>query len=349
MLKRIWMMAVFLTPLAWGQPAEDLEERLHFDLVKVEVGKELLPLVEGKPAPLLEEMRELRGQLEKERGFMLPGVRFRDSLSLKPKEYVISVREQEVARGELEPRMYLAAAKQPGLLKKLPGVAVDLDHVFFSKWIAPGLRDKAEKLGCFVLGPEELVGWKVRTSVLRHAAELFGRQEMLMALPEVLSATFSTDPAAQDRCLRVCRSLLAEGLPIRVKSVAELVLDKSLPRQDTDSLLEQARAELKVWISEEYAAPKSKSITVVALSPAWESRLRAALQQGPEGLVIAEAGALERALIEPLSKLKSGQVIYTPDDLRLALRRLSGRFPGLHVMAHSEVAPGYSVKKLQEL
>lgn len=344
-----------LTPLAWSQRADELEDLLKLDVVEVQVGKELVqPLVGGNPAPLLELMSEIRKELEKERGFMLPGVRFRDNLSLKPKEYVFYIRGQEVARGQVEPKLLLAASGNPASLKNIPGTPWEVKVAGLSaKWIAPSVKAKAEKAGCLVLSPHLYVGWHLKNSVISRGWQVFDRQEMMVLLPELLAGSFSTDLVAQDRCLAVCENLLRERLPLQVKSVAELVLDKSQPRQDADSLTEVARAKLKTWICEEVALPKSKTVAAIVLSPAWESKLRAALQWGPNGLTLRDSSQLEQELEKPLAAAISKSpdaVVCVADDLRLAVRRLSERqFSDCSVLARSEIASGYSMKKVQEI
>ncbi|MBN9419172.1 hypothetical protein ABS71_07850 [bacterium SCN 62-11] len=350
MLKHFLLAALLVSP-AWAQAPDELEELMHFDVIKVEIGKELLPLVSARPAPLIQEMSEVRKQLDEERRFVLPGVRFRDNTALKGKEFVIFLREQEVARGEVEPQMYLAAAKQPAILKNIPGRPMEPGSGFYARWIDPKLRDKAEKAGCFVLGPEELVGWKIRRAVVEHAGQVFGRQEMLVALPELLSGAMNSDLAAQDRCLRVCQNLLEERLPPQVKAVAELVLDKGQVRSDADSLTERARATLKNWICADLAAdPKSKSIVVATLNPALESKIREAASWGTDGLTIRDVAALGKELGTALSKSKGSEVLYVPDELRLAVHRLlTPEFSDWSVLGHSEVAAGYIVKKTHVL
>ncbi|MBX3169361.1 MAG: FHIPEP family type III secretion protein [Candidatus Eremiobacteraeota bacterium] len=345
----------FLIPLAWAQQADELEDRLKLEIVNVQVGPELVkPLVSGESAPLLKEMGDVRKQIEEERGFVLPGVRFHDNLSLKPKEWVIYLRGQEVARGQVEPKLLLAAARNPASLRGLPGLPREEKIAGrTAKWIAPAGRARAEKAGCIVLTPELYIGWYLKNAVISHAWQVFGRQEMLVLMPELLASTFNTDLAAQDRCLEVCENLLRERLPLRVKSVAELVLDKSQPRQDADSLTEVARGSIKTWICEEAALPDTKTIPAVVLSPAWEAKLRAAVHFGPDGLVIRDAFNLEQELEKPLSAALAKQpdaVLCVPDDLRLAVRRLSERqFSDFSVLAQSEIAAGYSAKKVQEI
>ncbi|MEQ8220778.1 MAG: diguanylate cyclase [Candidatus Eremiobacterota bacterium] len=71
-------------------------------LLEVQLGKGLIDLVDpSKNGPLLEAIPVIRKDIEKELGFILPGVRYRDNLSLKPLEYVIIVRDNIVARKEL--------------------------------------------------------------------------------------------------------------------------------------------------------------------------------------------------------------------------------------------------------
>lgn len=346
MLKRILWLAVFLTPLVWAQPAEEIEDRLKLEVITVMVGQGLVTsLVSGEPAPLLKEMTDVRKQLEDERGFVLPGVRFHDSFSIKPKEYVIYIRGQEVARGQVEPKMLLAAARNPAALRGLPGQPWQENTAgLTAKWIAPEAQAKAEKAGCFVMTPQLYIGWNLKSAVISHGWQVFGRQDMLVLLPELLAAAYNNDLAAQDRCLEVCQNLLRERLPLRVKAVAELVLDKSQPLQDADGLTEVARGQLKTWICEEAALPKSKTIPAIVLSPAWEAKLRAAN---------FDAFPLEQALEKPVSAAVGKHpdaVLCVPDDLRRTVRRLTERqFSHVSVMARSEVAAGYSVKKVQEL
>jgi diguanylate cyclase len=71
-------------------------------LLEFQIGRGLLDLVDpSKGGVLLEEIVLIRKEIEKELGLILPGVRFRDNLELKPLEYIIIVREKEVARKEV--------------------------------------------------------------------------------------------------------------------------------------------------------------------------------------------------------------------------------------------------------
>lgn len=76
------------------------EEDTYIDF---QLGRGLLDLVDpSKGAELLKEIPLIREEIEKEFGVILPGVRFRDNLNLKPLEYFVRVRDEEVARKELK-------------------------------------------------------------------------------------------------------------------------------------------------------------------------------------------------------------------------------------------------------
>lgn len=78
-----------------------LESSLQFAVLQVRVGEKLGQVVEINP-DILARVKKLREELQQTQGFLMPGVGFRDDAYLKPSEYVLRVREQEVARGQLD-------------------------------------------------------------------------------------------------------------------------------------------------------------------------------------------------------------------------------------------------------
>jgi hypothetical protein len=95
--------------LGQGEPAP--EGLLALDLMELEVGFELVPLVDGATGvvadgggDLVERIRTVRRQLAQEMGFIVPPIHIRDNLQLPPSTYSILVKGIEVARGELPDR-----------------------------------------------------------------------------------------------------------------------------------------------------------------------------------------------------------------------------------------------------
>ena len=93
----------------------------------MEVGLGLVQLVEGgQNSPLLRRIASIRRQLVTELGYILPPVRVTDNLTLKAREYIISIKGVEIARYELAHGCELAihsddkAEKMEGLATREP-------------------------------------------------------------------------------------------------------------------------------------------------------------------------------------------------------------------------------------
>ena len=94
--------------LAAGKPeaAEEPMRPQPVDLLELEVGYELIPLVDGEKGGVVERIRALRRQFLTDKGFLVPQIHIRDNLRLGSKEYLILVKGVEAAKGELKPDGY---------------------------------------------------------------------------------------------------------------------------------------------------------------------------------------------------------------------------------------------------
>ncbi|MBT9588448.1 FHIPEP family type III secretion protein [bacterium] len=349
LLMCLWLLLATTVARA-DQPLDDL---MTVEPISLEVGKDLVVLVDGKAPPLLTGVSALRQQLKVDRGFVLPGVRFRDDTFLQPREYVIYVREQEVGRGLIQPGKLLAVPKNRAALGALRGdPGLDALTGLVGRWVGPADKAKAEKAGCAVYDAGTVVHRHLKQVVSSNAHHLMGRQAMLDAAPPLLAGALSSDLAAQDRCLAVCHNLLQEGVPLHLNLVAETALDKSLTRLDADSVTEKIRCDAFPLICIPLA--HNKVIPAATLSSALEAKLRGAVSWGPTGLMIANreglADSLEAPLARVLKALPDQPVLLVADDLRLAVRRLTQRrYPLLTVLKPAEVVQGFSVKKVLEI
>ena len=85
-----------------AQPEERPEDYLRVDLLEVQVGYQLVPLVDANQGgDLIERIVQIRKVAAMDMGFVAPPVRVRDSTELSPNEYQIRVKGNPVARGEL--------------------------------------------------------------------------------------------------------------------------------------------------------------------------------------------------------------------------------------------------------
>ncbi len=107
-----------------GPPSgpEKVEALLPLDIMELEVGYGLIPLVDDdQGGELLERIRSIRRQFALESGFIVPPMHVRDNLQLRPGEYAILIKGNEVARAEMMVGHQLAM--NPGdARREIPGI-----------------------------------------------------------------------------------------------------------------------------------------------------------------------------------------------------------------------------------
>jgi flagellar biosynthesis protein FlhA len=95
--------------------ASDLAHLLRLEDLTLEIGFQLIPLVDEKQGgQLLTRVRSLRRHLSAELGFLIPPVHISDNLRLKPREYLFSLRGIEIGRWQTEGPQLLAVSGDPG-------------------------------------------------------------------------------------------------------------------------------------------------------------------------------------------------------------------------------------------
>jgi len=88
------------------QPVEDL---LDVDRVSVQVGVRLISMVDPrKDSAIFDRIGALRRKFAQELGIVIPLVRLKDNINLEPTTYEIRILDHIVAKGKLEPNMFLA-------------------------------------------------------------------------------------------------------------------------------------------------------------------------------------------------------------------------------------------------
>jgi flagellar biosynthesis protein FlhA len=84
------------------KPAESVVPLLSYDPMELEIGFGLIPLVDvSQGGDLLERITMIRRHAARELGIVVPPIRVRDNLQLKPSTYVVKIYGLEVARAEV--------------------------------------------------------------------------------------------------------------------------------------------------------------------------------------------------------------------------------------------------------
>jgi flagellar biosynthesis protein FlhA len=347
------------------RPEERPEDYLRVDLLEVEIGYQLVPLVDAKQGgDLIERIVQIRKVAAMEMGFIVPPVRVRDNIQLKPSEYQIKIKGDPVARGEMQSNSLLAI--DPGLAEGPIEGTPTTDPAFGlpARWIGPTQREKAELLGYNVVEPVAVLATHLTEVINSHASELLGRQETQHLLDELKR----THPSLIDEIVpnvvplskvqRVLHNLLAERVPVRdLRTILETLADYS-DLKDVEVLSEYVRTALRRSICNLLLkeAPE-EGIAVLTMSGRLEELIRESMQMTPAGLNVALAPDLASQLFRNLGAaidkmIANGQqpVVLNAPHVRLAFRKLTAaNFPSLFVLSYNEIAPGVEVSAVGSL
>jgi flagellar biosynthesis protein FlhA len=335
------------------------ERLLALDVLELDVGRALVPLVDGQGA-LVERLRALRNELAQEKGFIVPPIRVRDDLSLFERGYAIVLRGVEIARGEVHPDRYLAI--DPGSVRTPVAGTPGREPVFGTEalWIAATDRVEAEASGYAVVDPATVVATHVAALVRRHAHELLGRQEV----QGLLDALARTRPTVVEELVprllpvgvvqRVLQNLLREQVSIRdLATILEAVADHAPRTTDPDVLTEHARRALGRTITQPLVAGDG-TLALVTLAAPLEQALGDALQRTDDGTTLAIDPPTAQRLIarlggwmETFASEGLTPVLLCGAALRPWVRRFLDRYlPSLVVLAPAEIAPAVRVRGL---
>ncbi len=324
------------------------------DVLELEVGYELVPLVDGKSGgELIERIRALRTQLGQELGIAVPPVHIRDNLQLKPGEYAVLLKGVEIARAETRVG-YLLAIDPGGGDPALGGIpckepAFGLDAL----WVPAADRERAQLSGYTVVDVATVIVTHLTELIRRHAHELLGRQDV----QALLDALAKTHPKAVEELVpqlltlggvqKVLQNLLREGVCVRdLLTIVETLADHAPATKDPSVLTEHVRHALSRSIVQRYVDGE-RVLHVMTLAPALERHLADSLHEADGGTTVAlEPGLAQRLLgklaeaAEPFAQQGRQPVLLCSNALRGPLRRFLERFlPSLVLLAPAEIPP----------
>ncbi|HKA86163.1 MAG TPA: flagellar biosynthesis protein FlhA [Haliangiales bacterium] len=326
-----------------AQKAE-IESLLPIELLSLDVGLDLLPLVDGaRNGELLGRIGSLRKQMALELGFIVPPVHVRDDLRLRPTNYKVLISGAKVAGGEVRMGKLLAIDPAGRAIAALPGDAVkEPTFGLPAKWIVPGDRGRAEAAGATVVDPSAVVATHLTEVVRRHAAELLGRretQELLdvaakqnaKVVEELIPHLMSTGDV-----IKVLRNLLAEGVSIRdARTILETLADHAALVKDPGELTELARQRLGRQITLQHVN-EAGELRALVLDPRAEDTFRGRPDAGALTRITA---ALEEAARRATAEDQPALIVCAPDVRRAVAAVALRHVPGLTILSYREVDP----------
>jgi flagellar biosynthesis protein FlhA len=331
---------------------EEVQNLLALDELELEVGYGLIPLVdEEQNGNLLARIRSIRRQFALDMGVVIPSLHLRDNLQLKPGQYTVLIKGNEVATAEILIDHYLAM--DPGDAKhKIPGVATrEPAFNLPALWIPESQKEEAQLAGYTVVDPSTVIATHLTEVFKRHLHEFLGRQET-QALLDTLGkrapkAVEELVPGALSlgHVQKVLQNLVREGVSIRdLLSVVETLGDYGHQVKDPDQLTEYVRSKISRTVIKPYLAPNG-TLPILTLSQGLEKTFSDNLRQTDHGAYLAMEPSMAQRIIKAVNKAAEkavetdGQpVLLTTPATRPHLAQLLSRFiPNLPVVSQAEI------------
>jgi flagellar biosynthesis protein FlhA len=351
-------------PVEEAPSDEPITTALHIDLVRLELGYGLLPLInQAKDRPLTEQIKALRRQLAAEMGFVMPPVRIQDNLQLPANAYVVRVKELDAGHGELRPNMLLVM--DPG------GQPIDLtgedthEPTFGlpARWIPEAGREEAMFRGYTVVDPPTVITTHLTEVVRDSMAELLSYSETQKLLDEVardhqkLISDVIPTQISVGGVQRVLQNLLAERISIRdLPTILEGISEACGYTRSVTAITEHVRARLARQISDAHAGADG-AIPLLTLAPEWEQAFAESIVgQGDDRQLAMAPSRLQQFITaardnyEKQGAAGHNPVLLTSPQIRPYVRSIVERFrPATVVMSQNEVHPKARIRTLGQI
>lgn len=330
---------------------ENIMPLLQVDPIELEFGYGIIPLADpNQGGDLFDRLVMIRRQIALELGLIVPIIRLRDNIQLDSNQYLIKIKGNDMAKGNIVFDHYLAMS--PGSVEgEIEGIeTVEPAFGLPAKWIRSDLREKAELLGFTVVDPSSVISTHLTEVIKKYAYELISREDV----KQLIENAKETNPTLVDELVpglmslgdiqKVLSNLLAEGVSVRnLVSVLEALADHSRSTRDINILTEYSRQKLSKQLSKAYF-PFGQA-KVVTLDQNLENMLMEAIDQNENGTFLAidpikTQGILASLATEVRKLMQMGElpIVVTAPIVRLYFKRMSAQaIPDLIVLSYNEI------------
>lgn len=343
---------------------EPIANALRIDLIRLEIGYGLLPLInEETNKKLTDQIKALRRALASELGFVMPSIRIQDNMQLEANEYNIYIKEVKSGKGELRPTQLLVMDPR-GEPITLPGEQT-YEPTFGLKamWIDQSYREEAMFRGYTVVDPSTVVTTHITELVKDNMPELLSYAETQKLLDELdkeqqkLVKELIPGKVSLGAIQRILQNLLQERVSIRdLPTILEGISEAVSSTHSLMTITEHVRSRLSRQLSN-VNANEFGVIPLVTLSPEWEQAFAESIVgEGDDRQLAMAPSALQqfitkvRNTLEELAVKGETAVLLTSPAIRPFVRSIIERFrPLTVVMSQNEIYPKAKIKTVGQI
>ena len=333
---------------------------LTVEPIEMEFGYSLIPMVdEGQGGKLISRIVIFRRQYAQDMGFVFPSIRLHDAASLGTNQYVIRIRGEEVARGEILVDYYLAL-EPANPLGEIDGIeTVEPAYGIPSRWILPENREMAEVYGYTVIDPLSVMLTHLSETIKKYAYELLNRAETIQLVenlkqfsPELVEEAIP-NVVSYATLEKVLRSLLKEGVPIKdLGTILETLVDALGQGRDVDAAIEQVRGALTRTITRRFC--EDGQLRVVTLDAEVEKKIISSLTRNEQGVYLAMGPDLMQQIVTQMAEyirkfneLSQTPVILVSQVIRGYFSKMITQFyPSVYVLSFNEVTSSVQIQAI---
>ncbi|WP_342542763.1 flagellar biosynthesis protein FlhA [Paenisporosarcina sp. FSL H8-0542] len=340
---------------------ESVVDLLHVDAIEFEFGYGLIPIADkNQGGDLLDRVIMIRRQCAIELGIVVPVIRIRDNIQLFPNQYVIKIKGNRVASGEIMLDHYLAMS--PGVDdESIEGIAtVEPAFGMPALWVNEEMKEEAEMAGYAIVDPPSVVSTHLTEVIKKHAHELIGRQEVKTLVENIRE----NSPAVIEELIpnlmaigevqKVLMKLLKEKVSIRnLLVILETLADYSPQTKDTDVLTEYVRQALSRQITLQYTNP-NEALQVITAGASLEKKFAESVHRTEQGSYLSIDPEASQIIFQKISEQvnqlqQSGvqPILLTSPATRIYMRQFVEQFaPDLPVLSYNELEPEVEIQSV---
>lgn len=312
---------------------------LNVEHIEMEFGYSLIPLVdEHSGGSFIDRVVMFRKQFALDMGLVIPSVRLKDSGQLNPNQYVIKLRGEMVAKGDVLVDHFLALSPTE-ISEPIDGIdTIEPSFGIPAKWISKDKKVKAELAGYTLIDPTSVMITHLSEVIKKHAYELLTRQELnniltnLKKTNEALVNDLIPSVISLSELQKVLANLLRENVPIRdMETILETMADYALSIKDTDMLTEYVRQALKRTISQRFT--EVGQMKVITVDAQLENKIMSAVKKVDSGSYLAlEPQVIQNIIstttaeINKIKDLVQEPIVLTSPIVRIYFKKLIDQF-----------------------
>jgi flagellar biosynthesis protein FlhA len=343
---------------------EPISTALAMDLLRVELGYGLLPLINDVQGhKITDQIKALRRQLAQEMGFVMPAVRILDNMQLGANEYRIRIKEYDSGKGDLFPGSFLVMDPK-GLPIDLPGThTTEPAFGLPATWVSGALKEEATFRGFTVVDPGTVLTTHLTEVLKSHMAELLSYAETKKLLDDLppenkkLVEELIPSQISVTGVQRVLQTLLTERVSIRdLPAILEGIAEAVGHTKNALYITEHVRARLARQLCHANLSPGGY-LPLIALSPHWEQAFAESIVgQGEERQLAMAPSQLQqfiqsvREAFDEASAKNEVPVLLTSPQIRPFVRSIVERFrPATVVMSQNEIHASVRLRTLGQV